>query len=62
MNSEFTVFVWLFIGLTLNWLVIVLLAIAVSGVEDVRSVLEYYSHFDDPIAAFKENQRILQVC
>lgn len=34
--------------------------IAASEVEDVRSVLEYYSQFDDPIAAFKENQRKLQ--
>ena len=36
-------------------------AIAMSDVEDVRTVLEYYSQFDDPIAAFKENQRKLQV-
>jgi import inner membrane translocase subunit TIM50 len=34
--------------------------IAVSEVEDVRTVLEYYSQFDDPIAAFKEKQRQLQ--
>lgn len=51
----------MFVALTLNWLVIVVLAIAMSGVEDVRTVLEYYSHFDDPVVAFKENQRILQV-
>lgn len=36
-------------------------AVATSGVEDVRTVLEYYNQFDDPIAAFKENQRKLQV-
>ncbi|XP_076442911.1 mitochondrial import inner membrane translocase subunit TIM50-like [Babylonia areolata] len=34
--------------------------IAASEVEDVRKVLEYYAQFDDPIAAFKENQRKLQ--
>ncbi|XP_025105179.1 mitochondrial import inner membrane translocase subunit TIM50-like [Pomacea canaliculata] len=34
--------------------------IASSGVEDVRNVIEYYSQFDDPIAAFRENQRKLQ--
>ncbi|XP_070182115.1 mitochondrial import inner membrane translocase subunit TIM50-like isoform X1 [Littorina saxatilis] len=34
--------------------------IATSEVEDVRSVLEYYGQFDDPIATFKENQRKLQ--
>ncbi|KAL8590109.1 hypothetical protein ACOMHN_034340 [Nucella lapillus] len=34
--------------------------IATSEVEDVRKVLEYYSQFDDPVAAFKENQRKLQ--
>lgn len=36
-------------------------AIATSEVEDVRTVLEYYSQFDDPIQVFKENQRKLQV-
>ncbi|XP_041352373.1 mitochondrial import inner membrane translocase subunit TIM50-C-like [Gigantopelta aegis] len=34
--------------------------VGTSGVEDVRDVMEYYSQFDDPIAAFKENQRKLQ--
>jgi len=38
-----------------------LIAIALSNVEDVRTVLEHYSQFDDPVAAFKEKQRILQV-
>jgi len=37
------------------------LVIALSDVDDVRPVLEYYSQFDDPIAAFKEKQRLLQV-
>ncbi|KAG7300499.1 hypothetical protein JYU34_016130 [Plutella xylostella] len=33
--------------------------IAMSNVIDVREVLTYYSQFDDPIAAFRENQRKL---
>ncbi|XP_068622602.1 mitochondrial import inner membrane translocase subunit TIM50-C [Battus philenor] len=33
--------------------------IAMSNVTDVREVLTYYSQFDDPIAAFRENQRKL---
>ncbi len=32
-----------------------------SDVDDVREVLEYYRQFDDPIDAFRENQRKLQV-
>ena len=28
--------------------------------EDVREVLAYYRQFDDPIEAFRENQRKLQ--
>lgn len=36
-------------------------AIASSGVEDVRTVLEYYSQFDDPLEVFKANQAKLQV-
>ncbi|KAH6926002.1 hypothetical protein HPB50_012941 [Hyalomma asiaticum] len=36
--------------------------IATSEVEDVRTVLDYYSQFDDPLEAFKENQRKLQAC
>ena len=31
-------------------------AVALSGVEDVRSVLENYALEDDPIAAFKRRQ------
>ncbi|CAG2168037.1 unnamed protein product [Oppiella nova] len=34
-------------------------AIATEGVEDVRQVIEHYSQFDDPIEAFKDNQRKL---
>ncbi|CAK1580807.1 unnamed protein product [Parnassius mnemosyne] len=34
-------------------------AIAMSNVTDVREVLTYYSQFNDPIAAFRENQRKL---
>ena len=36
-------------------------AIANSGVENVRPVLEYYSQFDDPLEVFKENQIKLKV-
>ncbi|XP_054713297.1 mitochondrial import inner membrane translocase subunit TIM50-like [Uloborus diversus] len=45
---------------TLYDLANLLRAIATSEVEDVRTVLEYYSQFDDPIQVFKENQRKLQ--
>merc|ERR1719334_1738510 len=31
-----------------------------SGLEDVRDVLTYYRQFDDPIEAFRENQRKLE--
>jgi len=41
--------------------VVVLVAIALNEVDDVRPVLEFYSQFDDPIAAFREKQRQLQV-
>lgn len=40
-------------------LAIFLRTIAESGVDDVRGVLEYYSQFDDPLGAFRENQRKL---
>lgn len=43
------------------FLVFIFSALAHSKVEDVRSVLEYYMQFDDPIAKFRENQLILQV-
>ena len=36
-------------------------AIATSDVQDVREVLDFYNQFDDPIEAFRENQRKLQV-
>ena len=35
-------------------------AIRESDVDDVREVLHYYKQFDDPIEAFRENQRKLQ--
>merc|ERR1712228_1149055 len=31
-----------------------------SDVDDVREVLQYYRQFDDPIEAFRENQRKLE--
>ncbi|XP_038055963.1 mitochondrial import inner membrane translocase subunit TIM50-like, partial [Patiria miniata] len=34
--------------------------IAVSGVEDVRPVLDHYKQFDDPLGTFKTNQARLQ--
>ncbi len=36
-------------------------AIAASGVEDVRDVLDYYNKETDPLEAFKINQVKLQV-
>ncbi|GIX77516.1 mitochondrial import inner membrane translocase subunit TIM50-C [Caerostris extrusa] len=45
---------------TLYDLASLLRAITSSEVEDVRTVLDHYSQFDDPILAFKENQRRLQ--
>ncbi|XP_013788635.1 mitochondrial import inner membrane translocase subunit TIM50-like [Limulus polyphemus] len=41
-------------------LAVFLRTVATSGVEDVRSVLDYYRQFDDPLGVFKENQRRLQ--
>lgn len=41
--------------------VVVSPAIATSEVKDVREVLDFYNQFDDPIEAFRENQRRLQV-
>ena len=40
---------------------ILVTAIKQSDVDDVREVLRYYKQFDDPIEAFRENQRKLQV-
>jgi hypothetical protein len=37
------------------------IAIAASGVEDVRDVLDYYNKETDPLEAFKINQVKLQV-
>jgi len=42
-------------------LFVLLTAIALNEVDDVRPVLEFYSQFDDPVAAFREKQRQLQV-
>ncbi|XP_077290479.1 tiny tim 50 [Arctopsyche grandis] len=44
---------------TLLDLTALLKTIAVTNVDDVREVLSYYSQFEDPIAAFRENQRRL---
>lgn len=41
----------------INDLFSVLTAIAESEVGDVREVIDYYRTFDDPLAAFRENQR-----
>ena len=40
---------------------ILLAAIALNDVDDVRPVLEFYSQFDDPVAAFRQKQQQLQV-
>ncbi|CAG0882049.1 unnamed protein product [Darwinula stevensoni] len=45
---------------TLIDLAIMLKTIGISGVNDVREVLDYYRQFDDPLEAFRENQRRLQ--
>ncbi|XP_064484537.1 mitochondrial import inner membrane translocase subunit TIM50-like [Ornithodoros turicata] len=45
---------------TLVDLAVFLRTVATSNVEDVRTVLEYYSEFDDPLEAFRENQRKLE--
>lgn len=36
-------------------------AIALAKVDDVRETLEYYRQFDNPVEAFRENQRKLLV-
>jgi hypothetical protein len=35
------------------------LAISSNEINDVRGVLEHYSKFDDPLAEFRDKQRIL---
>nr|CAH0099482.1 unnamed protein product [Daphnia galeata] len=45
---------------TLVDLALLLKTIATSEVQDVREVLDFYNQFDDPIEAFRENQRKLQ--
>lgn len=44
---------------TLYHLAAFLKTIAVTNVEDVREVLNYYRQFDDPLQAFRENQQKL---
>jgi len=46
---------------TLVDLALLLKTIATSEVQDVREVMDFYNRFDDPIEAFRENQRKLQV-
>lgn len=41
----------------INDFVFSMAAIAESEVSDVREVIDYYRTFDDPLAAFRENQR-----
>ena len=38
-----------------------LVVVAMSGVDDVRPVLDHYRQFDDPLAAFKAKQEQLMV-
>lgn len=40
---------------------IIFTAIAATNVDDVRDVLNYYKQFDNPLEAFRENQRKLLV-
>lgn len=40
-------------------LVAFLKTVSSAGVDDVRAVLQYYGQFDNPLAQFRENQRIL---
>ena len=44
-----------------HYYIILVTAIKQSDVDDVREVLRYYKQYDDPIEAFRENQRKLQV-
>jgi len=41
-------------------LAMLLRAVATSGVGDIREVMDFYRQFDDPLEAFRENQRRLQ--
>lgn len=34
-------------------------AVATAEVDDVREVLDYYRTFDNPLAKFRDNQRVL---
>jgi len=41
--------------------IVLCVAVVLNDVEDVRPVLEFYSQFDDPLTAFRDKQRQLQV-
>ena len=45
---------------TLIDLAIMLRAIATANLEDVREVLDHYRQYEDPVAAFREIQRVNQ--
>lgn len=40
-------------------LILLVAAVSIADVDDVREVLKYYRQFDNPLAKFKENQQIL---
>lgn len=40
---------------------VVFVAIALSNVNDVRPVLDYYNQYDDPLQAFRDKQKQLEV-
>lgn len=42
-------------------LYVIITAVAANRVEDVRSVLDYYNQFDDPMQKFRENQAEIAV-
>lgn len=44
-----------------TYIYFVFLAVFASDVKDVREILRDYKQYDDPIKAFRENQRILKV-
>lgn len=48
-----------FFLLILMFCFLFLTAVSSADVDDVRDVLQYYKQFDNPLAKFKENQRIL---
>ena len=46
--------------LSLSFLIAYSKAIAASGVEDVRDVLDFYRNEEDVVGAFKRNQELLR--